>query len=69
MGSNTQTTMIKAGASPNVTRSAKESYSMPNLDVVWVALAILPSRKSKTPPMMMAKEASKNLMEKTERMA
>jgi hypothetical protein len=33
---------------PKVTRSHRESYSPPNLLVVWVIRAILPSRLSRT---------------------
>jgi hypothetical protein len=37
-----------AGATPNATRSQRESYSPPNLLVVWVIRAIRPSRLSRT---------------------
>jgi len=59
--SSTHKNISSAGASPKVIRSANESYSTPNLLVVLVALAILPSKKSNTPPINMAIAASTNL--------
>ena len=60
MGLSTQSIIIRDGAMPKVTRSANESYSIPNLLVVFVALAIFPSKRSKIPPIKIAIAASAN---------
>jgi len=52
---------MRPGASPNETRSARESYSTPNVLVVFVARAILPSRLSKTPAIRIDTAAGTNL--------
>ena len=53
--------IIKPGARPKDIRSAKESYSMPNLLEVLVALAILPSIISNITPIIIATAAAINL--------
>ena len=50
-----------AGATPKATRSASESYSIPNLLVVPVNRAILPSRPSKMAEMIIATAADSYL--------
>jgi hypothetical protein len=45
------------GATPKATKSDRESYSEPNLLVVFVILAILPSKPSKTKAIKMGAAA------------
>ena len=51
---------IMDGATPKVTTSASESSSLPMGDDTWSRRAAMPSKKSKTAPMMMNAKARVN---------
>ena len=51
---NFQKYIIKAGATPKLITSVKESNSLPTLDVPFISLAIRPSKPSIIPAMIIA---------------